>query len=150
MVLTISFELDSSLVTAITNTTFLLFNSTKIILIILFNNGVVHALLVYEWLVVVHMYVLYSGTLVLTEALLPIPPIRSQLLILLTWYTIVSNFLTMIVMMTMTLMTTSDTVYLIVQQIAAVMMIRLDRTKKNFFWYFTNRNCSLDVLNSKK
>lgn len=52
MVLTISFELDSSLVTAITNTTFLLFNSTKIILIILFNNGVVHALLVYEWLVV--------------------------------------------------------------------------------------------------
>jgi len=133
MVLTISFELDSSLVTAITNTTFLLFNSTKIILIILFNNGVVHALLVYEWLVVVHMYVLYSGTLVLTEALLPIPPIRSQLLILLTWYTIVSNFLTMIVMMTMTLMTTSDTVYLIVQQIAAVMMIRLDRTKKNFF-----------------
>jgi len=150
MVLTISFELDSSLVTAITNTTFLLFNSTKIILIILFNNGVVHALLVYEWLVVVHMYVLYSGILVLTEALLPIPPIRSQLLILLTWYTIVSNFLTMIVMMTMTLMTTSDTVYLIVQQIAAVMMIRLDRTKKNFFWYFTNRNCSLDVLNSKK
>ena len=150
MVLTISFELDSSLVTAITNTTFLLFNSTKIILIILFNNGVVHALLVYEWLVVVHMYVLYSGTLVLTEALLPIPPIRSQLLILLTWYTIVSNFLTMIVMMTMTLMTTSDTVYLIVQQIAAVMMIRLNRTKKNFFWYFTNRNCSLDVLNSKK
>ena len=150
MVLTISFELDSSLVTAITNTTFLLFNSTKIILIILFNNGVVHALLVYEWLVVVHMYVLYSGTLVLTEALLPIPPIRSQLLILLTWYTIVSNFLTMILMMTMTLMTTSDTVYLIVQQIAAVMMIRLDRTKKNFFWYFTNRNCSLDVLNSKK
>ena len=150
MVLTISFELDSSLVTAITNTTFLLFNSTKIILIILFNNGVVHALLVYEWLVVVHMYVLYSGILVLTEALLPIPPIRSQLLILLTWYTIVSNFLTMIVMMTMTLMTTSDTVYLIVQQIAAVMMIRLNRTKKNFFWYFTNRNCSLDVLNSKK
>ena len=150
MVLTISFELDSSLVIAITNTTFLLFNSTQIILIILFNNGVVHALLVYEWLVVVHMYVLYSGILVLTEALLPIPPIRSQLLILLTWYTIVSNFLTMIVMMTMTLMTTSDTVYLIVQQIAAVMMIRLDRTKKNFFWYFTNRNCSLDVLNSKK
>ena len=133
MVLTISFELDSSLVTAITNTTFLLFNSTKIILIILFNNGVVHALLVYEWLVVVHMYVLYSGILVLTEALLPIPPIRSQLLILLTWYTIVSNFLTMILMMTMTLMTTSDTVYLIVQQIAAAMMIRLDQTKKNFF-----------------
>ena len=133
MVLTISFELDSSLVIAITNTTFLLFNSTQIILIILFNNGVVHALLVYEWLVVVHMYVLYSGTLVLTEALLPIPPIRSQLLILLTWYTIVSNFLTMIVMMTMTLMTTSDTVYLIVQQIAAAMMIRLDQTKKNFF-----------------
>jgi len=133
MVLTISFELDSSLVIAITNTTFLLFNSTQIILIILFNNGVVHALLVYEWLVVVHMYVLYSGTLVLTEALLPIPPIRSQLLILLTWYTIVSNFLTMILMMTMTLMTTSDTVYLIVQQIAAAMMIRLDQTKKNFF-----------------